>query len=600
MADADIIAIGAGHNGLVAAAYLAVAGKKVLVLERNAWLGGGVVSRALTRPGFVHDQHSMSHIFIQGNPLLVADDLGLKAKYGLRYVFPDVPMMSVWEDGATLPLHRDTAKSAEAIRRFSTKDADTFLEMSRQAAEWLPMIQAGLYSPPMPVGAQTAMMDQSPQGQEIMRTMGMSTFDLMGELFEHDKVKAHFGRVAGENLVSPDEKATGIGAYVFLGFLEKYGFGVPLGGSGELTRALVDCIRDHGGEVRADAQVREVTTSGGRATGVVLDSGERLTASGGIIGAIHPHILPDMVADLPATVARNARRTHITEAACFTVHAALDAPLKFKAKAADGSDLSAVMYELMPAEYEDLRRAFDELRYGNFSPTPLVGVGQLTQHDPSRAPEGKAIFHAWDYVPYARKDGREWDAAKGEFAEKIVARMGDFIENVPGDVLEYHCDSPVDMERTSPSFFRGDLHGIATTTLPIGQSPPHARTRPIPRAGRRSAVSRGSVPAPGRRRVRRRAGDRDGHGRGPGHRFRRGAGRVKLYGADQSVLMEVSKIERKGDDLVLKGKVFGTMPMTAVLTPEEAKKGAKLLGLPLLAFIASMPFRKSKKKGAKP
>ena len=477
MADADIIAIGSGHNGLVAAAYLAVAGKRVLVLERNEWFGGGVVTRELTRPGFRHDQHSMSHIFIQGNPLLAADELGLKSRYGLQYLFPDVPMMSVWEDGASLPLHRDPAKSAEAIRRFSAKDAETFLEMSRQAAEWLPMIQAGLYSPPMPLGAQTAMMDQSAEGREIMRTMGISTFHLMDELFEHDKVKAHFGRVAGENLVSPDEKATGIGAYVFLGFLEKYGFGVPVGGSGSLTDALIACIEDHGGAVRSGAEVREVLTDSGRATGVVLDNGERLTAGEGIIGAIHPHILPDLVPDLPASVARNARRTHITEAACFTVHAALDEPLRFKAKDANGADLSAVMYELMPTEYEDMRRAFDELRYGNFSPTPLVGVGQLTQHDPSRAPEGKAIFHAWDYVPYARPDGHDWDEAKGEFAEGIIARMGDYIANLPDAVLEYHCDSPVDMERTSPSFYRGDLHGIATTPYQSGSH------RPTPELG---------------------------------------------------------------------------------------------------------------------
>src|SRR3990170_5304421 len=174
----DIIAVGSGHNGLVAAAYLAVAGRKVLVLERNAWFGGGVVTRELTRPGFRHDQHSMSRIFIQGNPLLLHDELGLKRKYGLQYVFPEVPMMSVCEDGATLPLHRDPAKSAEAIRKFSAKDAETFLEMSRQAAEWLPMIQASLYTPPMPVGASHAMMDQSAEGRELMRTMGMSTFDL--------------------------------------------------------------------------------------------------------------------------------------------------------------------------------------------------------------------------------------------------------------------------------------------------------------------------------------------------------------------------------------------------------------------------------------
>lgn len=475
MADADIIAIGSGHNGLVAAAYLAVAGKKVLVLERNEWFGGGVVTRELTLPGFRHDQHSMSHIFIQGNPLLLNDELGLHGKYGLRYVRPEIPMMSVWEDGATLPLHRDPAKSAEAIRRFSHKDAETFLEMSRQAAQWLPMIQASLYSPPMPVGASAAMMDQSTEGREIMRTMAVSTFDLMEELFEHDKVKAHFGRVAGENLVSPDEKATGIGAYVFLGFLEKFGFGVPVGGSGSLTSALIACIEDHGGTVIAGAQVREIVTDGTRATGVVLDDGTRYSAGEGIIGAIHPHILPDMVPSLPANVAKNAKRTHITDAACFTVHAALDRPLNFKAKTAEGDDLSAVMYELMPAEYEDLRRAFDELRYGNFSPTPLVGVGQLTQHDPSRAPEGKAIFHAWDYVPYKRKDGRSWDESKGEFAEKMIARMGDFIDDIA--ILDYHCDSPVDMERTSPSFLRGDLHGIATTTY---QSGAH---RPTPELG---------------------------------------------------------------------------------------------------------------------
>jgi phytoene dehydrogenase-like protein len=103
----------------------------------------------------------------------------------------------------------------------------------------------------------------------------VSTFDLMEELFEHDKVKAHFGRVAGENLVSPDEKATGIGAYVFLGFLEKFGFGVPVGGSGSLTDALIACIEDHGGAVRAGGRARGGDRRRGR-TGVVLD-GERLS-----------------------------------------------------------------------------------------------------------------------------------------------------------------------------------------------------------------------------------------------------------------------------------------------------------------------------------
>ena len=130
----DVIAIGSRHNGLVAAAYLAAAGKSVLVLERNAWLGGGVITRELTVPGFKHDQHSMAHIFIQGNPLLKNDELGLKSKYGLRYVFPEMQMMSLFEDGAVLPLYRDRERTCAAIARFSERDAAAYRRLAEQAA----------------------------------------------------------------------------------------------------------------------------------------------------------------------------------------------------------------------------------------------------------------------------------------------------------------------------------------------------------------------------------------------------------------------------------------------------------------------------------
>ena len=468
MADADIIAIGSGHNGLVAAAYCAAAGKRVLVLERNSWFGGGVVTRELTRPGFRHDQHSMSHIFIQGNPLLLRDELALKRRFGLRYLFPDVPMMSVFEDGATLALYRGSERSAQEIARFSPRDAESFRRVSAQAQTWLPMILAGLYTPPMPLGAQTMMMDQSAEGRELWRVMQMSSHDVLCELFEDDRVRMHFARVAGENLVSPDEKATGIGVYVFLAFLERFGFGVPVGGSGSLTDALIACIRAHGGEVVAEADVREVTTQGGRATGVVMADGTRHTARDAVIGAIHPHLLGELVPDIDPIVAKHASATHISDAACITVHAALSEPLRFKA----GDQVRAVMIELMPDRYETLRRAFDDLRYGEFMRMPLVGLGSLTMFDPSRAPEGKATLHAWDYVPYSRPDGRDWDATKRDHAGVMIARMSRFIDNIPDALIDFHVDSPVDMERTSRSFLRGDLHGIANTTYQSGAHRP--------------------------------------------------------------------------------------------------------------------------------
>ena len=252
----DIVTVGSGHNGLVAAAYLAAAGKKVLVLERNAWFGGGVVTRALTVPGYLHDQHSMAHIFIQANPLLKNDELKLKAKHGLKYVFPELPMMSVFEDGTTLGLYRDREKSCAEIAKFSKKDAETYRWLAAKAAGYLPMIAASLYAPPAPLGATYALMDQSREGRELWRYMQMSSHDLLCSLFEHDKVRMHFARVAGENLVSPDEKATGLGVFVFVAFLEAYGIGVPVGGSGKLTDALIASIREHGGEVLGERRRR--------------------------------------------------------------------------------------------------------------------------------------------------------------------------------------------------------------------------------------------------------------------------------------------------------------------------------------------------------
>ncbi len=120
------------------------------------------------------------------------------------------------------------------------------------------------------------------------------------------------------------------------------------------------------------------------------------------------------------------------------------------------------------------------MRYGGFSKYPLVGLGSLTMFDPSRVPAGKATLHAWDYVPYDRLDGRSWDETKREYADSMIRHMGRFIDGLPENIIEYHCDSPVDMERTSPSFHRGDLHGIATTTW---QSGAH---RPTPDLGQMS------------------------------------------------------------------------------------------------------------------
>ena len=218
----------------------------------------------------------------------------------------------------------------------------------------------------------------------------------------------------------------------------------------------------------ADTDVTAIRVKNGRATGVVTNDGREFPAKDGVIAALHPHDLGRMVEGLAPEVVKAANATQISEIGCITVHASLKAPLKFRA----GAHVKAVMIELLPNKYDTIRKSFDSLRYGEFSSYPLVGLGSLTMFDPSRAPAGQATMHAWDYVPYQRADGRDWDDTKHHYVKRMLSHMENFLDNVADNVIAYHSDSPVDMERTSSSFRRGDLHGVAATTYQYGAHRP--------------------------------------------------------------------------------------------------------------------------------
>ena len=207
--------------------------------------------------------------------------------------------------------------------------------------------------------------------------------------------------------------------------------------------------------------------------------------------------------------------------------------------------------------------------------------------DASRAPPGKATMHVWDYVPYQRADGRSWDDTKHHYVKRMLSHMENFVDNVAGNVVAYHSDSPVDMERTSSSFRRGDLHGIASTTYQYGahRPTPDLGGNVVPGCERLYLV--GPFQHPG--------GGVFGAGpRGRDARVRRLEARLResrsalmltLLSPDNSKLMEVEALERSGNELLIKGKVFGAMPMTARLTPAEARKGLKLVNFKLALFL---------------
>ncbi|MGA8709282.1 MAG: NAD(P)/FAD-dependent oxidoreductase [Steroidobacteraceae bacterium] len=458
----DVLAMGAGHNGLVAAAYLAKAGKKVLVLERKAWPGGGVVTRQMNSPGYWHDEHSSVHIMIQGNPMIRDDELGLISRFGLKYSY-NTPYAMIFADGRTLFAHKDLDRTCEDIAQFSQKDAETYRQFAHRAMAMLPMFAASLYAPPMPMGAFFAMMDQSDEGREILEAMQRSSLEIANQSFESEHVKIWLLRLVSENLQAPDELGTGFGMFLMPGLMHGYGVSQPVGGSGKLTESLVRCIEHYGGEVRCNAEVRKVITSGGRAVGLELASGERLKAKDAVIAALHPHVLRKFVDGVPERVLARAERSTLAAFSIMVSHYDLKEQVKFRA----GEDVGhAIMLEFMASDrLDDMLDDFDALKRGRISERVLGAGGDESINDPSRVPAARGMLHGITFAPYNLADGgaSRWDEIREQMGDRSLRHYQRFISNLTSDnIVARSIVTPLDHARNLPtSMVGGDVHGVA-------------------------------------------------------------------------------------------------------------------------------------------
>lgn len=458
----DIVVMGAGHNGLTAAAYMAKAGKKVLVLERKPHVGGGVSTRDLIVPGWKHDEHSTAHATIQANPLLLDDELGLIGKFGLDYIYPEIALTVLWDDGTKIRIFKDLDRTCEDIAKLSSRDAEAYRRFATMAKTVLPMFVSNLYMPPMPFGAFAALMDQSDEGRFMLDLMQRSALDVMNRYFESDWLRMALLRVLAENLQLPDELGTGIIALLFPGLIHTYGISQPRGGSGELSHAMVRAINHFGGEVRCNAEVKRVLVSSGRAVGVELADGERLDAKDGVIGTIHPHVLHQFVPETPAPVLERARNVTQSTFSINLLHLALRKQARLRFPEAEG----AVMNQLM-SHYtlREMLLGFDALRRGEVPECRLATGGDNSVTDPTRVPAGAGVFYGVTFAPYDLHNGgaAAWDERKEAIAEGSLAHYRKFYSNLDDDnIIGRLVKSPLDHERDSPtSFLKGDVHGCA-------------------------------------------------------------------------------------------------------------------------------------------
>ncbi len=216
----DIVVVGAGHNGLIAAAYMAKAGFKVLVLERHPFFGGGAITREAAAPGFWHDMHSMVHIGFQANPLIVNDELGLLAKFGLKYAYPDPIFSTIFDDESSIIVYSDLDRTCASIAAISPQDAEAYRTFTTWSKQIVPLLVKGMFVPPAPQGAFWALLDQSIEGRTLMWSMQQSMFDLVDAHFHHEKVKIHLLKLGCELQIAPEEKGTAVGLLTLPGFVQ--------------------------------------------------------------------------------------------------------------------------------------------------------------------------------------------------------------------------------------------------------------------------------------------------------------------------------------------------------------------------------------------
>ncbi|MBU2608383.1 MAG: NAD(P)/FAD-dependent oxidoreductase [Chloroflexi bacterium] len=457
----DVVIIGGGHNGLTVAGYLTKAGLNVCVVECQDKVGGGVISRELTLPGFKHDPASVMHGLVVANPIIHQDELGLLSKYGLKYIYPEQPFAIIFPDDRALVFHHDLDKTCESISQFSERDAEAYLRFNKAAVQMRKIAQIGMFSPPPAWGTMMSVLDASEEGREFLRVVLSSALDVAGDWFESDELKIAMARYASEIMVGPKEKGTG-NAMWFVGGLHSWGNAVPVGGSGALSVALEACVKDTGGTVRVSSPVKTVKVEGGAATGIVLESGEEILASRAVISNVNvKQLFLEMVAEdrLPADFRDKVARIKPASFSGLNQALALNEAPKYKA----GGDVNNTFFvEYAPSSMEEFLRAFEEFDYGIPNST-LPSIATATILDPTRAPEGKHTMYLWNYEPYNLKDGgpSRWDEIKQEVADSILQTVREVTTNMDEDnILGRWIMSPLDMSRYFPSMLEGDLGHI--------------------------------------------------------------------------------------------------------------------------------------------
>jgi len=473
----DVVIIGGGHNGLVAAGYLAGAGLRTLVLESRQVVGGACVTEEVF-PGFKVSTASYLCSLLQEK---IIEDLEL-AKYGYQ-VFPKDPaFFSPFPDGRYLILWSDTRRTCEEIRKFSARDAEAYPRYEEFLERLAQFVEPLLLETPPDVTRRTLedwwrlaglgrRLRKMPDEELIghLRILTESVKDFLDPWFESEQLKV---ALATDGVIGTSGGPYTPGtAYVLFhhcmgGVGGKRGlWGFVRGGMGGVTQALAASARARGAEIRTNARVERIITNNDLATGVVLEGGEEIRARALASNAdpkrtflklLDPSCLdPEFLA---------AVRVLKMQGCCMKINLALDGLPDFRCL--PGSSLAphhkTTLHICPTLEY--IERAYDDSKYGRPSQQPMLEITLPTTYDSSLAPPGKHLMNIFlQYTPYSLSPqcARDWHSLKESYADHVMDMIEEYAPGFKDRILHRHILSPLDLEEqyglTGGNIFHGDM-----------------------------------------------------------------------------------------------------------------------------------------------
>jgi len=468
----DAIVVGAGHNGLVAACYLARAGLDVLVLERNAWIGGAAVSRRLYQD-FIYSNCSYVCSLLRPEIMRTLE----LPRFGLQ-IIPYDGGCTLMRNGGHLALYDNHDALRREIARHSKRDAESYDRYVRDVLRQCRFIRPLLMrTPPDPTSLRLSDIRElihlgrhfnnlgAERMYDTLRFWTMSCADFLDEYFESEIVKAH---MAGSSIIGtalgPRSPGT---AYVLLhhymggidGSVGAWGF--ARGGMGAVSNALAGSLQASGGRIRTAAPVDRILVRHARAAGVVLEDGEEFSAKIVISNLdVKRTFLETMDAkDLPAEFLQQVRNFKI-RGSSGKLNIALDGLPHFPALPADSPSLRGDMH--VTDTVEMMERAYDDWKEGRWSRAPYLDMLIPSQIDPTMAPHGKHYMSVFvQYCPYRLAEGGWTDQRRAAFGRTVIDTIAQHSPDFKSLILHAEVRTPWDIEHevglTEGNIFQGEL-----------------------------------------------------------------------------------------------------------------------------------------------